>query len=152
MLFRSTAFSTDSSIATLPVTMDCLEKNVGVSNKVTGFVTPLGATMNMDGTALYEAVAAMFIAQVYGIEMTLVEQLTISVTATLASIGAAGIPSAGLITMMIVLKSVNLPLEGVGLLLAVDRILDMCRTTVNVMSDACGSMVVAKLEGEHFQS
>jgi Na+/H+-dicarboxylate symporter len=144
----ATAFSTDSSVATLPVTMECLEKNVGISKKVTGFVTPLGATINMDGTALYEAVAAMFIAQVYGIDLTLTQQFIIALTATLASIGAAGIPSAGLITLVIVLKAVNLPLEGIGLLLAVDRILDMCRTTVNVLGDAVGALVVARLEGE----
>ncbi len=144
----ATAFSTDSSIATLPVTMECLEKNVGVSKKITGFVAPLGATINMDGTALYEAVAVMFIAQVYGIDMTLTQQIIIALTATLASIGAAGIPSAGLITLVVVLKSVGLPLEGIGLLLAVDRILDMCRTTVNVMGDAVGALVVSRLEGE----
>lgn len=144
----ATAFSTDSSVATLPVTMETLEKNVGVSKKVTGFVAPLGATINMDGTALYEAVAAMFIAQVYGVEMTLTQQLIISLTATLASIGAAGIPSAGLVTLVVVLRSVNLPLEGIGLLLAVDRILDMCRTTVNVLGDTVGALVVSRLEGE----
>ena len=144
----ATAFSTDSSVATLPVTMESLEKNVGVSKKVTGFVAPLGATINMDGTALYEAVAAMFIAQVYGVDMTLTQQLIISLTATLASIGAAGIPSAGLVTLVIVLRSVNLPLEGIGLLLAVDRILDMCRTTVNVLGDAVGALIIARLEGE----
>jgi proton glutamate symport protein len=148
----ATAFSTDSSVATLPVTMDCLEKNVGVSKKITGFVAPLGATINMDGTALYEAVAAMFIAQVYGIDMSITQQIMIAVTATIASIGAAGIPSAGLITMVIVLRAVNLPLEGIGLLLAVDRILDMCRTTVNVMGDSCGAVVIARLEGERIQS
>ena len=148
----ATAFSTDSSVATLPVTMDCLEKNVGVSKKITGFVAPLGATINMDGTALYEAVAAMFIAQVYGIDMSITQQIMIAVTATLASIGAAGIPSAGLITMVIVLRAVNLPLEGIGLLLAVDRVLDMCRTTVNVMGDSCGAVVIARLEGERIQS
>jgi proton glutamate symport protein len=148
----ATAFSTDSSIATLPVTMDCLEKNVGVSKKVTGFVAPLGATINMDGTALYEAVAAIFIAQVYGIEMSLMQQIMIAFTATLASIGAAGIPSAGLITMVIVLRAVNLPLEGIGLLLAVDRILDMCRTTVNVMGDSCGAVIIARWGGERLQT
>jgi proton glutamate symport protein len=147
----ATGFSTDSSIATLPVTMDCLEKNVGVSNQVAGFVAPLGATVNMDGTALYEAVAAMFIAQVYGIELTIIQQVIISITAVLASIGTAGIPSAGLITMAIVLKSVNLPLEGVGLILAVDRVLDMCRTIVNVFGDACGALVIAKMEGERIK-
>ncbi|RAP37195.1 dicarboxylate/amino acid:cation symporter [Candidatus Marinamargulisbacteria bacterium SCGC AAA071-K20] len=144
----ATAFSTDSSVATLPVTMECLEKNVGVSKKVVGFVVPLGATINMDGTALYEAVAAMFIAQVYGIDLSITQQFVIMLTATLASIGAAGIPSAGLVTMVIVLRAVNLPLEGIGLLLAVDRILDMCRTTVNVFGDACGAVIIARLEGE----
>jgi Na+/H+-dicarboxylate symporter len=142
----ATAFSTDSSIATLPVTMETLEKNVGVSKKVTSFVAPLGATINMDGTALYEAVAAMFIAQVYGVDMTLTQQLIISLTATLASIGAAGIPSAGLVTLVVVLRSVNLPLEGIGLLLAVDRVLDMCRTTVNVLGDMVGAFIVNKYE------
>ena len=144
----ATAFSTDSSIATLPVTMDCLEKNVGVSKKVVGFITPLGATVNMDGTALYEAVAAVFIAQVVGVDMTLTQQLVIMLTAILASVGATGIPSAGLVTMVIVLKAVNLPLEGIGILLAVDRILDMFRTTVNVISDSCGALIIARLEGE----
>lgn len=146
----ATAFSTDSSIATLPVTMDCLERKVGVSKKVVGFIAPLGATVNMDGTALYEAVAAVFIAQVVGIDMTITQQLVIMVTAVLASVGAAGIPSAGLVTMVIVLRAVNLPLEGIGILLAVDRILDMFRTTVNVISDSCGALVIARLEGEHF--
>jgi Na+/H+-dicarboxylate symporter len=144
----ATAFTTDSSVATLPVTMDCLEQNVGVSKRTSGFVSPLGATMNMDGTALYEAVAAMFIAQVYGIDMNLTQQLMIAFTAIIASIGAAGIPSAGLITMIIVLRAVNLPLEGLGLLLAVDRILDMCRTTVNVIGDAVGAVIIAHLDGE----
>jgi Na+/H+-dicarboxylate symporter len=145
----ATAFSTASSAATLPITMDCLEKNVGVSKKVAGFVLPLGATINMDGTALYEAVAAMFIAQAYGITMTLPQQITIMLTATLASIGAAAIPGAGLITLVIVLKAVGLPLEGIAVILAVDRLLDMSRTAVNVWGDACGAAVVARLEGEN---
>ncbi len=144
----ATAFSTASSAATLPITMDCLEKKAGVSNKVASFVLPLGATVNMDGTALYEAVAAIFIAQAYGIDLTLWQQLIIMLTATLASIGAAAIPGAGLVTMVIVLKAVNLPLEGIGMILAVDRLLDMCRTAVNVWGDACGAAVVARLEGE----
>jgi len=143
-----TAFSTASSAAALPITMDCLQKNAGVSNKVASFVLPLGATINMDGTALYEAVAAMFIAQIYGIAMPLWQQLIVMLTASLASIGAAAIPGAGLVTMVIVLKAVGLPLEGIGLILAVDRLLDMCRTAVNVWGDACGAMVVARLEGE----
>lgn len=148
----ATAFSTDSSIATLPVTMDCLEKNVGISKKIVGFIVPLGATVNMDGTALYEAVAAVFIAQVFGIDMTLTQQLIIMLTAILASVGAAGIPSAGLVTMVIVLKSVDLPLEGIGILLAVDRILDMFRTTVNVISDSCGALVLSRFENERLNS
>lgn len=143
----ATAFSTASSAATLPVTMECLERRAGVPNKVVSFVVPLGATVNMDGTALYEAVAAIFIAQAYGITLTLPQQLTVSLTATLASIGAAAIPGAGLVTMVIVLRAVNLPIEGIGMILAVDRILDMCRTTVNVWGDACGAAVIARLEG-----
>lgn len=148
----ATAFSTASSAATLPITKDCLETNTGVSNKVSSFVLPLGATMNMDGTALYEAVAAMFIAQAYGIDMTLGQQLVVMLTATLASIGAAAIPGAALITMVIVLRAVNLPLEGIGMILAVDRILDMFRTAVNVWGDSCGAAIVARMEGEHLGS
>ena len=144
----ATAFSTASSAATLPVTMECVEDNAGVSNKIASFVLPLGATVNMDGTALYEAVAAMFIAQVYGIDLTIGQQLVIMLTATLASIGAAAIPGAGLVTMVIVLRAVKLPLEGIGMILAVDRILDMCRTAVNVWGDACGTVIMARLEGE----
>lgn len=143
-----TAFSTDSSSATLPVTMECVEQNAGISNRVSSFVLPLGATVNMDGTALYEAVAAMFIAQVYGIELGLTQQAVIFLTATLAAIGAAGVPSAGLVTMIIVLRAVGLPIEGIGILVGVDRILDMCRTTVNVWGDAVGAKVIARSEGE----
>ncbi|MHC4059986.1 MAG: dicarboxylate/amino acid:cation symporter [Planctomycetota bacterium] len=148
----ATAFSTASSAATLPITMECVEENAGVSNKVASFVLPLGATVNMDGTALYEAVAAMFIAQAYGISLTLGQQLIVMLTATLASIGAAAIPSAGLVTMVIVLKAVNLPLEGIGMILAVDRVLDMLRTAVNVWGDACGTVVVARLEAEQLST
>lgn len=143
-----TAFSTSSSSATLPLTLESVEHNDGVSNKITSFVLPLGATVNMDGTALYECVAAMFIAQAYGIELGFVQQLIIIITALLASIGAAGIPMAGLVMMSVVLTSVGLPLEGVGLILAVDRPLDMCRTMVNVFSDSCGAVTIAKTEGE----
>lgn len=143
-----TAFSTASSSATLPITMECVEKNAGVSNRVASFVLPLGATVNMDGTALYEAVAAMFIAQAYGIDLNLGQQLVIMLTATLASIGAAAIPSAALVTMVIVLRSVKLPMEGIGMIWAVDRILDMFRTAVNVWGDSCGTAIVAHLEGE----
>lgn len=148
----ATAFSTASSAATLPITMDCVRENTGVSNKIASFVLPLGATVNMDGTALYEAVAAMFIAQAYGIELHLSQQLVIMLTATLASIGAAAIPGAGLVTMVIVLNAVNLPLEGIGMILAVDRLLDMLRTAVNVWGDACGAVVVARLEGEQLKA
>ncbi|HMN24822.1 MAG: dicarboxylate/amino acid:cation symporter [Ignavibacteriaceae bacterium] len=143
-----TAFSTSSSSATLPLTMEAVEHKAGVSNKITSFVLPLGATVNMDGTALYECVAAMFIAQAYGIELGFVQQMVVVVTALLASIGAAGIPMAGLVMMSVVLTAVGLPLEGVGLILAVDRILDMCRTMVNVFSDTCGAVTIAKSEGE----
>ena len=143
-----TAFSTSSSSATLPLTMEAVEHNSGVSNKITSFVLPLGATVNMDGTALYECVAAMFIAQAYGIELGFLQQMVVVVTALLASIGAAGIPMAGLVMMSVVLTAVGLPLEGVGLILAVDRILDMCRTMVNVFSDTCGAVTIAKSECE----
>lgn len=143
-----TAFSTSSSSATLPFTIQAVEKECGVSNKISSFVLPLGATINMDGTALYECVAAMFIAQAYGIELGFLQQMIVVVTALLASIGAAGIPMAGLVMMSVVLTAVGLPLEGVGLILAVDRILDMCRTAVNVFSDSCGAVIIAKTEGE----
>ncbi len=143
-----TAFSTSSSSATLPLTMEAIEKKAGVSNKVTSFVLPLGATINMDGTALYECIAAMFIAQAYGVELGLIEQIIIVATSLLASIGAAGIPMAGLVMISVVLTAVGLPLEGIGLILAVDRILDMFRTTVNVWSDSCGALLIAKTEGE----
>jgi Na+/H+-dicarboxylate symporter len=143
-----TAFSTSSSSATLPLTMEAVENEAGVSNKISSFVLPLGATINMDGTALYECVAAMFIAQAYGYEMTFIKQMIVVVTALLASIGAAGIPMAGLVMMSVVLTAVGLPLEGVGLILAVDRPLDMCRTAVNVFSDSCGTAIIAKTEGE----
>jgi len=143
-----TAFSTASSNATLPLTMEAVETNSGVSNKITSFTLPLGATINMDGTALYECVAAIFIAQAYGIELSFVQQLIVVITALLASIGAAGIPMAGLVMISIVLSAVGLPLEGVGLILAVDRLLDMFRTTVNVWSDSCGAVLIAKTEGE----
>ena len=143
-----TAFSTSSSNATLPLTLKAVEHNSGVSNETTGFVLPLGATINMDGTALYECVAALFIAQAYGIELTLLQQGIVVITALLASIGAAGIPMAGLVIITIILTAVGLPLEGVGLILAVDRILDMFRTTVNVWSDSCGAVIIARSEGE----
>ena len=138
-----TAFGTASSTATLPLTMECaLEANV--DKRAAKFVLPLGSTVNMDGTALYEAVAVMFIAQAYGIHMMPMDQVLIFITATLAAIGAAGIPEAGLVTMVIVLTAVGLPMEGIGLLLAVDWFLDRLRTTVNVWGDSVGSTVVEK--------
>ena len=143
-----TAFSTSSSNATLPLTMNAVKKKSGVSTKISSFTLPLGATVNMDGTALYELVAAMFIAQAYGIELTFTEQIIGVLTGLLASIGAAGIPMAGLVMISVVLSAMGLPLEGVGLILAVDRILDMFRTTVNVWSDSCGAVIIAKSEGE----
>ena len=141
------AFSTASSSATIPLTLEGVEERNGVSNRTAGFVIPLGATINMDGTALYEAVAALFIAQVYGAEMGLGAMVVVFLTATLASIGAAGIPEAGLVTMLIVLNAVGLPVEGVALLLTIDWLLDRFRTTVNVWGDAVGSGVVERLEG-----
>ena len=143
-----TAFSTASSSATLPITMECVEKNAGVSNRTTSFVLPLGATVNMDGTALYECVAAMFIAQAYGIELGLTTQFTIVLVALLTSIGVAGIPAASLVAISIILAAIGLPVEGIGLILAVDRILDMLRTAVNVFSDSCGAVIIARSEGE----
>jgi len=143
-----TAFSTSSSNATLPLTMTAMEKNAGVSVKLTSFTLPLGATINMDGTALYEIVAAMFIAQAYGIELTVPQQIITVFTALLASIGAAGIPMAGMVMIGIVLTAVGLPLEGIGLILAVDRILDMFRTAVNVWGDSAVCAIIARSEGE----
>ncbi|GAB4328664.1 MAG: dicarboxylate/amino acid:cation symporter [Calditrichia bacterium] len=143
-----TAFSTASSSATLPLTMESVENNAGISNRISSFVLPLGATINMDGTALYECVAAMFIAQIYGIELSFLQQMIVVFTALLASIGAAGIPMAGLVMISIILRAVGLPLEGVGYILAVDRILDMLRTSTNVWSDSCGTAIIAKSEGE----
>lgn len=143
-----TAFSTSSSSATLPLTLEAVEEKSGVSNRVSSLVLPLGATINMDGTALYECVAAMFIAQAYGIELSFLQQAIVVATALLASIGAAGIPMAGFVMISIILAAVGLPLEGVGLILAVDRILDMFRTSVNVWSDSCGTVVIARTEGE----
>jgi len=143
-----TAFSTASSAATLPLTIECVEENAKVSNKISSFVLPLGATVNMDGTALYECVAVIFISQAYGLQLSFGQQMVVVITALLASIGAAGIPMAGLVMMSIVLTAVGLPLEGVGLIIAVDRVLDMCRTTVNVWSDSCGTLLIGTLEGE----
>jgi Na+/H+-dicarboxylate symporter len=146
-----TAFSTSSSSATLPLTISAVENQSGVSNKITSFTLPLGATINMDGTALYECVAAMFIAQAYGIELGIGQQALLVVTALLASIGAAGIPMAGLVMITVILSALHLPMEGVGLILAVDRILDMYRTSVNVWSDSCGAVIIARSEGEELK-
>lgn len=143
-----TAFSTSSSTATVPVTLDCLEKRAGVSNRVSSFVIPLGATVNMDGTALYECVAAIFIAQAYGLELTFYTQFTVVALAILTSVGVAGIPAASLVAIVLILQNIGLPTEGVGLILATDRILDMCRTTVNVFGDASGAVIIARSEGE----
>jgi Na+/H+-dicarboxylate symporter len=142
------AFSTSSSAATLPVTMDVCEKKLGVPNKIASFVLPLGTTINMDGTALYQAVAAMFIGQVYGFDLTITQQLTIVLTAALAAVGTAPVPGVGLIMLIVVLRSVGVPEEGVALIIGVDRILDMCRTVPNVLADSLACVVIAKSEGE----
>ncbi len=142
-----TAFSTASSNGTLPLTMQCVEKS-GVPNRIGSFVLPLGATINMDGTALYEAVAVLFIAQVYGLDLSIGQQLVVALTALLASVGAAGIPHAGTVMMVVVLGAVGLPTTAVGLILAVDRILDMCRTTVNVWSDSAAAVVISRFATE----
>lgn len=143
-----TAFSTASSAATLPITMRSAEENAGISRKTSGFVLPLGATINMDGTALYEAVAAVFIAQAYGVDLTGIHLFVVLLTATLAAVGAAAIPEAGLVTMVLVLHAVNVPVEGIGLLLSVDWLLDRFRTTVNVWGDSVGAAVLDVKFGE----
>ena len=143
-----TSFSTASSSATLPITMECVNRNAGVSTRTTSFVLPLGATINMDGTALYECVAAMFIAQAFGLQLGIAEQFTVVIIALLTSIGVAGIPAASLVAITIILGAIGLPLEAVGLILAVDRVLDMCRTSVNIFSDSCGAVIIGRMEGE----
>ena len=142
------AFSTSSSGATLPVTMERCEEKLGVSEEVSSFVLPLGATINMDGTALYQAVAAVFIAQALGMELVLSQQLTIVLTAVLASIGTAAVPGAGIIMLVIILQAIGVPPEGIALILGVDRLLDMCRTVTNVTGDAMVATVVAASEGQ----
>jgi Na+/H+-dicarboxylate symporter len=139
-----TAFATSSSSATLPVTMRCVTQHLHVKPEIAGFVLPLGATMNMDGTALYEAAAALFVANLVGIDLNLTQQMIVFFTAMLASVGAPGIPSAGMVTMVLVLQSVGLPVEAIAILLPVDRMLDTLRTTVNVEGDMVGSLVVQK--------
>ncbi|UCE24957.1 MAG: dicarboxylate/amino acid:cation symporter [Candidatus Zixiibacteriota bacterium] len=140
----ATAFTTASSSATLPITMECVEEKNRVDPRSASFVLPLGATINMDGTALYEAVAALFIAQIYGIDLSIGAQVIIFFTATLASVGAAAIPEAGLVMMTLVLTAVGLPLEGIGIILAIDWFLDRCRTTVNVWGDSIGAAVIGQ--------
>ncbi len=143
-----TAFSTASSSATLPVTMECVEENAGVSKKIASFVLPLGATVNMSGTALYECVAVIFIAQAYGLDLGFGMQMIIVMTALLTSIGVAGVPSASLVAIVIILQTVGLPAEAIGILFVFDRVLDMARTSVNIFGDACCAVIVARREGE----
>jgi Na+/H+-dicarboxylate symporter len=143
-----TAFTTSSSMATLPVTMECVHNKLGVSPRISSFVLPIGATVNMDGTSLYQAVAVVALAQFHGIDLSTAQLMTVAGMATLASIGAAAIPSAGLVLLIIVLESVGLNPAWIALILPVDRILDMCRTAVNVSGDGAVCTVVAKTEGE----
>jgi Na+/H+-dicarboxylate symporter len=142
------AFSTSSSAATLPVTMERVEEHLGVEEEVSSFVLPIGATINMDGTSLYQAVAAVFIAQAFGMDLSFSVQLGIIATATLASIGSAAVPGAGMVMLVIVLAQAGIPEAGLALIFAVDRPLDMCRTTVNVTGDAAVSMIIAKTMGK----
>lgn len=142
------AFSTTSSAGTLPATIRCAEKNLGVSSSVSSFVLPLGATINMDGTAIYQGVCALFIAQAYNIDLTMGNIVTIMLTGTLASIGTAGVPGAGLIMLSLILSSVGLPMEGIALIAGIDRILDMARTTVNISGDAMTAVLVSRTENE----
>ena len=151
-----TAFSTASSVSTLPVTIECVEKGCGVSNRIGSFMLPLGATVNMDGTALYECMVVIFIGQFYAMtdptfHMSLGTQFSVAILAQLTSIGVAGIPSASLVAIAVILGVVGLPLEYISIVLVVDRILDMCRTSVNVFSDSVGAVVVSRLEGETLQ-
>lgn len=143
-----TAFSTSSSSATLPLTLECVQKNAGVSNRISSFIVPLGATVNMNGTSLYACVAAIFIAQLYGLQLTLGLQLIVVLLALLTSIGVAGVPAGGLVSVVVILGAMGLPPEGIGLIMVVDRVLDMPRTAVNVFSDACGAVIIARSEGE----
>lgn len=145
---QTVAFTTTSSSGTLPVTTSNTIHNLGVSKPIASFVLPLGATINMDGTAIYQGICAMFVAQAFGIDLTFANYMTIILTATLASIGTAGVPGAGLIMLSLVLTSVNLPLEGIAIIAGIDRILDMARTTVNITGDAMTAVIVAKGEGE----
>ena len=150
MVLLLVAFSTSSSAATLPVTMKTAQKNLGVSEEIAAFVLPLGATINMDGTALYQAVAAVFIAQTLEIDLDLSAQMTIVFMALLASIGTAAVPSAGVVMLVIILEAIGVPIAGVALILGVDRILDMCRTATNVTGDATVASVIAAGENQLF--
>jgi len=147
-----TAFSTASSSATLPITMECVEENVGVSNRISSFVLPLGATVNMNGTALYECTAVLFLAQAYGMDLSLGTQFIVVLTALVTSIGVAGIPSASLVAIAIILAAVGLPVEAIAVLFVFDRVLDMARTSVNVFGDSCCAIIVARLEGEELSA
>jgi Na+/H+-dicarboxylate symporter len=140
------AFSTCSSSAAVPINIKCTQENLGVNKDVSAFCLPIGSTVNMDGTALYQGVCALFVAQVYGVELSMAHYITIVMTATLASIGTAGVPGAGLIMLTLVLQSVGLPLEGIALVAGIDRILDMIRTTVNITGDAAACVVIHKNE------
>ncbi|MBC8015078.1 MAG: dicarboxylate/amino acid:cation symporter [Sporomusaceae bacterium] len=145
------AFSTCSSAATLPVNMKCTQENLGVSKEVSSFVLPLGATINMDGTAIYQGVCALFVAQVYGIDLTMSQMLIIVITGTLASIGTAGVPGAGLIMLTLTLQSVSLPIEGIALIASIDRVLDMIRTTINITGDAVAAVYIQHSEDKYFE-
>ncbi|MBK6915595.1 MAG: cation:dicarboxylase symporter family transporter [Ignavibacteriales bacterium] len=148
---QTIGFSTSSSAATLPVNIECCHENLGISKSITSFVLPLGATINMDGTALYQGVAAVFIAQVFGIDLSFTQQLAIVFTATLASIGTAPVPGVGIIMLIIILKAVGIPEEGIALIIGIDRILDMCRTVTNVTGDAMVAAVIAASEKEEIK-
>ncbi|MBF8263838.1 MAG: hypothetical protein HW387_1503 [Parachlamydiales bacterium] len=143
-----TAFSTSSSSATLPVTLDCAEKRAGVSNRISSLVIPLGTSINMSGSALYACIASLFVAQCYGVPLTFTTQFLVVVMSLIASVGIAGVPSGSLVSIIVILKVIGLPPEGIGLFIAVDRLLDMCRTTVNVFSDSSCAVLVARSEGE----
>ena len=143
-----TAFSTSSSSATLPVTIDCVEKRAGVSNRICSLVVPLGTSINMSGSALYECIAALFVAQAYGLDLSMATQILVVLLTMIASIGTAGVPGGGLVAIIVILRSIGLPPEGIGLFIAVERLLDMCRSTVNVFSDSCCAVLVASSEGE----
>lgn len=143
-----TAFSTASSAATIPLSLECAQKNAGISRRISSFTIPLGATVNMNGTALYECAVVFFIAQIYGVDLSFGSQLTVVLLALTTSIGVAGIPAASLVAIVIILNAVGLPPEAIGMVLAVDRVLDMCRTAVNVYGDTCGAAIIARSEGE----